>query len=201
MKHLSLISVLIAGVMLSACGTTETKAPIEDHSGGAATTSAPAAPTGSQVETRGLAAGATDQSQALDGNNMYGIEGVSAADAAKLKDPNSPLSKRIVYFDFDKSTIKPDARPLIEAHAQFLKNHAQAKVILQGNTDERGSREYNMALGQRRADSVKQAMAVLGVKDDQMETITFGEEKPAAEGHDEAAWQQNRRAEIRYKGE
>ncbi len=199
MKHLSLVSLLIAGVMLSACGTTETKAPVVDRSV-ATETAKPAAPAGPQVETHGLAAGATDQSQPLEANGS-GIEGVSAADAAKLKDPNSLLSKRIVYFDFDKSAIKPEARPLIEAHAQFLKEHGQAKVVLQGNTDERGSREYNMALGQRRADSVKQAMAVLGVKDDQIETISFGEEKPVADGHDEAAWQQNRRTEIHYKGE
>jgi peptidoglycan-associated lipoprotein len=199
MKHLSLMGLLIAGVMLSACGTTETKAPVEDRSAATATAK-PVTPAGPQVETHGLASGATDQSQSLDANGS-GIEGVSAADAAKLKDPNSLLSKRIVYFDFDKSAIKPDARALIEAHAQFLKDHAQAKVVLQGNTDERGSREYNMALGQRRADSVKQAMAVLGAKDDQMETVSFGEEKPAAEGHDEAAWQQNRRTEIHYKGE
>jgi peptidoglycan-associated lipoprotein len=203
MKHVSLLSLLVATAFLSACGTTETKAPVEDRSG-TPTATAPkpvAPPSGSQVETHGLAPGSTDQSQSLGGDGVSGIEGVSAADAAKLKDANSPLSKRIVYFDFDKSAIKPDSRGLIEAHAQFLKEHGQAKVVLQGNTDERGSREYNMALGQRRADSVKQAMSVLGAKDDQMETISFGEEKPAAEGHDETAWKQNRRAEIHYKGE
>jgi len=203
MKRLSLVSVLFASVLLAACGTSQTKAPIEDHGASTAVTPAPvpATPSGPQVETHGLAPGATDQSQSLAGQGPSGIEGVNAADAAKLKDSNNILSKRIVYFDFDKFAIKPDYRALIEAHAQFLKSHGQAKVVLQGNADERGSREYNMALGQRRADSVKQAMSVLGAKDEQMETISFGEEKPAAEGHDEAAWQQNRRTEIRYQGE
>jgi peptidoglycan-associated lipoprotein len=198
MKFSPLAGLLVVSLVLSACGTTETKAPVEEKSTPAATTSAPA--TGPQVETHGLAPGAGDQTTAL-GNGPSGIEGVSAADAAMLRDANNVLSKRIVYFDFDKSAIKPEYRTLISAHAHFLTMHAQAKVILEGNTDERGSREYNMALGQRRADSVKQALAVLGVKDDQMETISYGEEKPAAEGHNEAAWQLNRRTVIQYQGE
>ncbi len=203
MKRLSLASVLLTSILLAACGTSQTKAPVEDKSTATAPAPAPvpAAPSGAQVETHGLAPGATDQSQSLAGQGQSGVEGVNAADAAKLKDANNILSKRIVYFDFDKFAIKPDYRALVEAHAQFLKSHGQAKVVLQGNADERGSREYNMALGQRRADSVRQAMSVLGAKNEQMETISFGEEKPAADGHDEAAWQQNRRTEIRYQGE
>lgn len=197
MKNLTLISLLVASVLLTACGTTETKAPIEEKS---ATPTAPAAPTGPQVETHGLAPGAQDQSEPLSGGNSQ-VVGVDAAGAAMLKDPNNILSKRIIYFDFDKSSIKPEYQPLISAHAAFLKKYPNAKVVLQGNTDERGSREYNMALGQRRADSVKQAMSVLGVKNDQMETVSFGEEKPAAEGHNEAAWKQNRRTVIHYQGE
>jgi peptidoglycan-associated lipoprotein len=201
MKRISLIGLLVASVLLSACGTTATKAPVVEKS--ASTTTAPtppAAPSGPQVETRGLAPGSTDQTQPLAGNGG-GIEGVSAADAALLKDPNNILSQRVVYFDFDKSDVKAEYRKLISAHAEFLINHPQANVMLEGNTDERGSPEYNMALGQRRADSVKQAMLVLGVKDGQMETVSFGEEKPAAEGHAEAAWRLNRRTVIRYKGE
>lgn len=198
MKNIPLISLLVASLMLSACGTTETKAPVEEKS--VATTPAAPAPTGPQVETHGLAAGSTDQTEALSGNGS-GVAGVDAAGAAMLKDPNNILSKRIVYFDFDKSNIKTEFQSLVAAHATFLKKYPNAKVVLQGNTDERGSREYNMALGQRRADSVKQAMSVLGVKNDQMETVSFGEEKPAAEGHNEAAWKQNRRTVIHYQGE
>jgi len=90
---------------------------------------------------------------------------------------------------------------LVEAHAQYLKQNSKAKAFVQGNCDERGSREYNIALGQKRAESVKKMMSVLGVSESQMETVSFGEEKPKAEGHDEAAWSQNRRTDIIYQGE
>lgn len=118
-----------------------------------------------------------------------------------LTDPGSILSKRSVYFDFDKFDVKPEYTALVDAHAKYLQQHSDAKVTLQGNTDERGSREYNLALGQRRAESVKKAMHVLGVADKQMETVSLGEEKPKAEGHDEAAWAQNRRTDVIYSGE
>lgn len=118
-----------------------------------------------------------------------------------LKDPNNILSKRSIYFDYDKDEVKAEYRPLVEAHAKYLLAHPQAKVALQGNADERGSPEYNLALGQRRAVAVKKVMNVLGVGDKQIETVSFGEEKPMAAGHDEAAWTQNRRADIAYEGE
>ena len=118
-----------------------------------------------------------------------------------LKDPNNILSKRSIYFDYDKDEVKPEYRPLVEAHAKYLKEHADAKVVLQGNADERGSREYNLALGQRRSVAVKKVMNVLGVNDKQIETVSFGEEKPMATGHDEASWSQNRRVDIVYQGE
>ena len=198
MKRLTVISLLLTSVMLTACGTTETKAPIQEASPPA--TTAPAPKPGPQVETHGLAPGAGEQTEALPGSGN-GVVGVDAAGAAELKDPNNILSKRIVYFDFDKSNIKPEFQALIAAHAAFLKKYPNARVVLQGNTDERGSPEYNMALGQRRADAVKQALEVLGVNDNQIETISFGEEKPAALGHDEAAWKLNRRTVIVYQGE
>ncbi len=118
-----------------------------------------------------------------------------------LTDPKSILSKRSVYFDFDKYDVKDEYKPLVEAHAKYLSGHQGASVVLQGNADERGSREYNLALGQRRAESVKKMMNVLGVQDGQIETVSFGEEKPKAECHDESCWSQNRRADIVYKGE
>lgn len=118
-----------------------------------------------------------------------------------LKDPNNILSKRSVYYDFDSSAVKDEYKPMVEAHAKYLASHADAKVTVQGNTDERGSREYNIALGQRRADSVKKIMNVLGASDKQIETVSFGEEKPKATGHDEASWKQNRRSDIVYQGE
>ena len=118
-----------------------------------------------------------------------------------LKDPNNILSKRNVYFDFDEYVVRDEFKPLVQAHARYLTQTASAKVTVQGNCDERGSREYNIALGQRRADAVKKAMTILGAGDRQIETVSFGEEKPKAPGHDEASWAQNRRADLVYQGE
>jgi peptidoglycan-associated lipoprotein len=127
--------------------------------------------------------------------------GEQPAVSLSLKDPNSPLSKRVILFDFDSSAIRDEYRALLEAHAEYLKSNPASKVILQGHADERGSREYNLALGQRRSESVFKAMTLLGVSDPQMEAVSMGEEKPVAEGHDEESWQQNRRTEIVYQGE
>jgi len=110
----------------------------------------------------------------------------------------SPSSKRVILFDYNSSTIRDEFQEVLSAHIEYLKQNTGAKVILQGHTDERGSREYNLALGQRRAESVFKAMNLLGVPEGQMEAVSLGEEKPLSEGHDEAAWQQNRRVEIAY---
>lgn len=116
-----------------------------------------------------------------------------------LNDPNSILSKRSVFFDFDMFDVKPEYKELIEAHSKYLVEHPNTNVVLEGNADERGSREYNIALGQKRAASVKKALSLLGVGDKQLETISYGEEKPMLEGHDENAWSHNRRTDIKYK--
>lgn len=118
-----------------------------------------------------------------------------------LTDPNNILSKRSVYFDFNNYEVKSEYRPLLDAHAKYLIEHQQANITLQGNADERGSREYNLALGQKRAASVKKVLNVLGVQDKQIETISYGKEKPKALGHDEASWAENRRTDIVYQGE
>lgn len=118
-----------------------------------------------------------------------------------LKDPNSPLAKRSVYFDFDKSVVKDEYKPTVEAHAGYLKEHANRKVQIQGNTDARGSREYNLGLGQRRSEAVKQSLEVLGVKSSQLEATSYGKEKPKATGTSEADYAENRRADISYDGE
>jgi peptidoglycan-associated lipoprotein len=121
--------------------------------------------------------------------------------ANPLTDPNSMLAKRSVFYDYDSYAVRPEFRPLVEAHAGYVKQHPGSSVIVEGNGDERGSREYNLALGQRRADSVKKLMVLLGDSERQIETVSFGEEKPRAAGHDEAAWAQNRRSDIVYKKE
>jgi peptidoglycan-associated lipoprotein len=106
---------------------------------------------------------------------------------------------RIVYFDYDSNVIKPEFQPVIEAHARFLKANGARHVVIEDHTDERGGREYNLALGQRRSEAVRRALALLGVKDTQVEAVSFGKEKPAVPGGDESAWAQNRRAEIAYR--
>ena len=118
-----------------------------------------------------------------------------------LRDPNNALSKRSVFFDYDSNAVKDEYRGLVQAHARYLTDKRDSRVRIEGNCDERGSREYNLALGQRRAEAVKKVMTVLGVADGRIETVSYGEEKPVADGHDEQAWAQNRRADIRYAGE
>ncbi|MGH8762384.1 MAG: peptidoglycan-associated lipoprotein Pal, partial [Nitrosospira sp.] len=118
-----------------------------------------------------------------------------------ITDPNNILSKRSVYFDYDSHAVRNEYKPLVQSHAQYLRDYPNAKVLLQGNTDDRGSREYNLALGQRRADSVRNAMTLTGAKETQIEAVSLGEEKPRAIGHDEASWAENRRVDIRYQGE
>ena len=118
-----------------------------------------------------------------------------------LKDPKNILSTRIVYFDFDSNVVKDEYRAMIQAHAKYMTENRSASLRIEGHTDERGSREYNIALGNRRAESVKKILVVLGVQEGRIEIISFGEEKPVEAGHDEASWAKNRRAELKYKGE
>jgi peptidoglycan-associated lipoprotein len=111
------------------------------------------------------------------------------------------LSKRSVYFALDRYNVEEAYRNLVAAHARFLVENRGFKVLIQGNTDERGSREYNLSLGQKRAEAVRQMLLLLGVQENQVEAVSLGEEKPRAEGHDETAWAENRRADILYSGE
>ena len=106
-----------------------------------------------------------------------------------------------MYFDYDKYDVKAEYKDLVAAHAKFLTNNRKFKMLVQGNTDDRGSREYNLALGQKRADSVKKMLTLLGASEDQVEAVSLGEEKPKNEGTDEAAWAENRRGDMLYSGE
>lgn len=119
----------------------------------------------------------------------------------QLKETGSVLGKRSIYYDYDSYSIKEEYVPVIDAHSKLLMQHTDLKIAVQGNCDDRGSREYNLALGQRRADSVKRAMVLLGVGDKQIETVSFGAEKPVAFGQDEESWAKNRRSDIVYPGE
>jgi len=120
---------------------------------------------------------------------------------AQLKEAESLLSKRSVYYEYDRYDIQEEYVPIIEAHAKLLMAHSDLKIIVQGNCDDRGSREYNLALGQRRSDSVRRAMVLLGVNEKQVETVSFGAEKPVAFGQDEESWAKNRRSDIVYPKE
>ena len=177
-----LFAVLAAGaVFLGACSTTS-----ED--GGAA------------VESRKPGAGGTD----ADKPRVATVDLTSkpsGSSLSALKDPNNILSKRSIYYDYDKFDVKDEYRPLVEAHAKYLRENPSAKMLIQGNTDERGGREYNVALGQRRSDGVKKMLMLLGAKEAQIESVSLGEEKPKSEAHDEAAWAQNRRSDMLYGGE
>ncbi len=162
-----------------------------------------------KVETRGVAAPDTEV-KSLDGSQAVakGPDGKPIGAAGKVgtplldpKNPASPLAQRRILFDYDSAAIRDEYRNLLEVHAQYMKKEKTAKAILQGHADERGSREYNLALGQRRSESVYKALNLLGVPDTQIEAVSLGEEKSVAEGHDEEAWKQNRRTEILYQGE
>lgn len=120
---------------------------------------------------------------------------------AVLSDPKSVLSRRSVFFEYDSHAVRDEFRPMIQAHARFLLDNPRFRITIQGHTDERGSREYNLALGQRRADAVRQALSVLGVTERQMEPVSLGEERPRATGSADAAFAENRRADILYDGE
>ena len=179
----------IAAVFLAGCASQETQpeAPIDDK--GAATASAGGATTSG---VGGSGVGGTTASGGAVGTGAGG---------SPLRDPANILSKRSVYFDYDSFVVKDEFRPLVEAHARYLVANRGTRMIIQGNTDERGSREYNIALGQKRADAVKRTMTLLGAQEAQIETVSFGKEKPKNPGHDESAWAENRRADIVYAGE
>ena len=120
-------------------------------------------------------------------------------------DPNAATAQgpvgvaRIVYFDYDSYTLKPEYQSLIDGHARFLKANPQRRISIEGHTDERGGREYNLALGQKRSEAVRRALNLLGISDNQVEAVSFGKEKPAVSGSGESVWAQNRRAEITYR--
>jgi peptidoglycan-associated lipoprotein len=138
------------------------------------------------------------QSAITDSPEKYASGG--SLEVSSLNDPNSPLSQRVLYFDLDSSQVREDDREILRVHAEFLAAHPEISIVLEGHTDERGTREYNIALGEKRAKAVKQLLTLQGVADKQIQVISFGEERPVALGHDNAAWNLNRRVEILYSG-
>jgi len=124
-----------------------------------------------------------------------------AMELAALKNPASPLSKRSVFFDYDSFVVRDEYKPLIIEHARFLSRHPEVKMLIQGNADDRGSREYNLALGQKRADAVQRVLTLLGASAEQLQSVSLGEEKPVCEEADEHCWSRNRRSDMLYSGE
>ncbi len=179
-KMFAVIAAMAA--LLSACSTVKLDEPaaVEDRGGKSAPSTSSSTNTGA-----GTGTGAGDT-------------GKTAKATDPLDDPAGVLAKRSVYFDLDKYDVKDEFKPLIEAHGKYLASHPNRKVVIQGNTDERGGSEYNLALGQKRAEAVRRALVAAGAKDSQMEAISFGKEKPKAQGSNEAAWAENRRADLAY---
>jgi peptidoglycan-associated lipoprotein len=127
------------------------------------------------------------------------VSSVDVGSVDPLDDPQGILAKRSVYFDYDSYIVKNEFKPVVEAHATYLTNNKSRKILIQGNTDERGGREYNLALGQKRAEAVRKSLTLLSVPDTQIEAVSYGKEKPKALGSNEAAWAENRRADIVYR--
>ncbi|NVE01691.1 peptidoglycan-associated lipoprotein Pal [Massilia sp. BJB1822] len=132
-------------------------------------------------------------------DNTRQVAPVQTQSIDPLDDPKGVLANRSVYFDFDSYVVRADGKPVVENHSAYLSKNSKRSILIQGNTDERGGAEYNLALGQKRAEAVRKAMTTLGVPEAQVEAVSLGKEKPKAEGHNEEAWSQNRRADIVYK--
>jgi peptidoglycan-associated lipoprotein len=185
-KQLFLISLIITSSLLSAC--TDDKKPIS-------ATDASQANGVKDASTSGLNGANGLNAQGLPNVNV-GM-GTVGADG-EFNDPNSPQPK-VIYFMLDSSDVQPDFVPVITAHAQYLVANPALHLLIEGNTDERGSREYNIALGEQRARSIANLLLAQGVANTQLRIVSYGEEKPAASGSDESAWEQNRRAELVYQ--
>jgi peptidoglycan-associated lipoprotein len=175
LRELKLLTLLAAAALLAACGTT----PEE----GDGQTSAPV----------------TDSTPSSGSGTVGSADPGGVVRGSPLDDPNSLLSQRVVYFAYDQYDVQTQDRPVIEAHGAYLAANPGATVTLEGHADERGSREYNIALGENRATAVRQLMALLGASGAQVRTVSYGEEQPAVSGHDENSWSQNRRVEIVYR--
>lgn len=143
---------------------------------------------------------AVDQSASVDaaGASAAGLGAEGGAAGSALFGEGDPLSKRVIYFEYDSSNVDEESRAVIEAHASQLSGNSGANVVLEGHADERGTREYNLALGERRAKAVSRLMQAYGITPERIQTISYGEERPASIGHDDSAWSLNRRVEILY---
>ncbi len=179
-----------AALLLTACSSTEEK-----------NSSLLSGPQGQPVDS--ASTNSYQNGQGVTGTefNQAGRDLMPAELGAEFTDPNNPLSKQTIYFMYDSSLVQQDFIPVIAAHAQYLGANPGRRLVLEGHADERGSPEYNIALGEQRAKAVARMMKVQGVAEAQLDVVSYGEEKPGVEGHNEAAWQMNRRVELIYQGQ
>jgi peptidoglycan-associated lipoprotein len=178
-----LLAVAALAVLLAGCASApkeEPKAAVEDRTPTTGTTAVPTPPTVTTVTP---------------------VEPKVDQLPNALKDPNNILSKRSLYYDYDKYDVRDEYKPLLQAHARYLAQNRNAKMLIQGNCDERGSREYNIALGQKRADGVKKMLLLMGAQESQVESVSLGEEKPRCTENTEPCYSQNRRSDVLYGGE
>jgi len=186
----SLIAIAITASLLTACGDDDKDALTDGTQNSASGIN--------DASTNGLNNGSGMNGSEMNGGGAYGSGGAANL-GPEFSDPNNPLSKQTIYFMLDSSQVQEDFVPVIAAHARYLSSHGNQRIVLEGHGDERGSREYNIALGEQRAKSVANMLKVQGVSDSQVDVVSYGEEKPAAFGHDEGSWELNRRVEVVYK--
>jgi len=193
MKLIKLMAVLLSTSLLFACSGNPLKSSSDDTQSGDVT-----------VEDRNATTSGVEGSN-IDGEELGGAEaqvvvGEDNFVGNELDDPQSPLSNRTVYFEYDSSSVRQEDQETLAAHAEYLGKNPNATIRLEGHTDNRGSREYNLALGERRALSIRQLLMLQGASINQFQVTSFGEERPAAEGDDDSVWQLNRRVELKYVG-
>jgi peptidoglycan-associated lipoprotein len=173
----SALAIALAGLVLAGCAGKGTKEPPPE----------PLSQDDSAASTLPSAAPESDISRMVD------------AEGNPINPNTGQALGRVFYFDYDKATLRPEALALLELHAAFLRNSPDRRVVVEGHCDERGTREYNLALGERRSDAVRSFLVQAGVRRSQIDTVSYGEERPVDAGHSEAAWAQNRRAELSYR--
>lgn len=196
-KKITHIGLLALALTLAGCGSSVklNEVPVEDRAGAGAAGSGAAGAGAAGDAARGGAAGAASSAVAPS-------RAVAPVDLTPRPSSNAAVPTnlpRVIYFDFDSFAIRPEGEAVIEGHAKFLSANRGRTIAVEGHTDERGGREYNLALGQKRAEAVRRRLVLLGVADNQVEAVSFGKEKPAVNGSDDAAFEKNRRAEISYR--
>ena len=180
------LAIALTAALMAGCSSSEEEGGLAD-----------ASQTGTDASTSGYNDGSLSGSQFGSGSGSNYGSGSNLG--PEFSDPNNPLSKQVIYFELDSSQVKQEYVPVVAAHARYLASHSSQRVILAGNADERGSSEYNIALGEQRAKSVERMMRSQGVSASQLEVVSYGEEKPAVSGTGESVWQQNRRVELGYQ--